>query len=362
MAYSPIEQGRLAGHPVLARIGERHAATPAQVALAWVLRREGVAAIPKAGSPAHVRENRDALLVHLTEQDLAALDRAFPPPRGPQPLAVLDGFGSASVVVGAAYLGAHLPRSSAGKAGSGPPPSSAAHRASPRVGADTRRAGASDRDLRTPLRVARRPHVQGPASRLYKRSGRPRRERAPQITAVDLPPASHSLTRSLIHWQDAAAPELPTGRGRSLYRVVRRGAPALECPCERVVTQLLAEGSTRLGQQRTLPRDLGEGPDVVEQRVGGAESACRTLRVVGRADRGQASQAGAHPLGEAQLEEQREALAEERPRLVPVSAAAQGDEAQAHEGDGRGLRVSHLPVDHEALREEVPRIVVAPRA
>ena len=89
MAYSPIQQGRLAGHPVLARIGERHAATPAQVALAWLLRREGVAAIPKAGSPAHVRENRDALLVHLTEQDLVALDRAFPPPRGPQPLAVL---------------------------------------------------------------------------------------------------------------------------------------------------------------------------------------------------------------------------------------------------------------------------------
>ena len=51
MAYSPIEQGRLLGDPVLARIGERHGATPAQVALAWVLRREGVAAIPKAGSP-----------------------------------------------------------------------------------------------------------------------------------------------------------------------------------------------------------------------------------------------------------------------------------------------------------------------
>ena len=50
MAYSPIEQGRLLGDPVLAR-GERHGATPAQVALAWVLRHEGVIAIPKAGSP-----------------------------------------------------------------------------------------------------------------------------------------------------------------------------------------------------------------------------------------------------------------------------------------------------------------------
>jgi diketogulonate reductase-like aldo/keto reductase len=59
------------------------------VALAWVLRQDGVNAIPRAGTPAHVRENRAALDLRLTEQDFAALDRAFPPPTGPRPLEML---------------------------------------------------------------------------------------------------------------------------------------------------------------------------------------------------------------------------------------------------------------------------------
>jgi diketogulonate reductase-like aldo/keto reductase len=79
MAYSPIEQGRMLSHPVLREVAASHAATPAQAALAWVLRQGGVNAIPRAGKPAHVRENRAALDLHLTEQDLARLDRAFPP-------------------------------------------------------------------------------------------------------------------------------------------------------------------------------------------------------------------------------------------------------------------------------------------
>jgi diketogulonate reductase-like aldo/keto reductase len=89
MAYSPIEQGRLLGHRELQGVAARHSATPAQVALAWVLRQDGVNAIPRAGTPAHVRENRAALDLRLTEQDLAALDRAFPPPTGPRPLEML---------------------------------------------------------------------------------------------------------------------------------------------------------------------------------------------------------------------------------------------------------------------------------
>jgi diketogulonate reductase-like aldo/keto reductase len=89
MAYSPIEQGRMLKEPVLENIAIRHSATPAQVALAWVLRQDGVIAIPKAGVPKHVRENRAALEVHLTEQDIAELDRAFPPPRRKQPLEML---------------------------------------------------------------------------------------------------------------------------------------------------------------------------------------------------------------------------------------------------------------------------------
>ncbi|HET6492988.1 MAG TPA: aldo/keto reductase [Burkholderiales bacterium] len=89
MAYSPIEQGRLLHHPALQGVARRHGATPAQIALAWVLRQKNSVAIPKAASAAHVRENRAALDIRLTEQDIAELDRAFPPPAGPVPLEML---------------------------------------------------------------------------------------------------------------------------------------------------------------------------------------------------------------------------------------------------------------------------------
>ncbi|HXL69529.1 MAG TPA: aldo/keto reductase [Xanthobacteraceae bacterium] len=89
MAYSPIEQGRLIKNGALRRIADRHGATPAQVALAWVLREVGVIAIPKAASEKHVRENHGALAVQLSEADLAALDLAFPPPGGPAPLEMI---------------------------------------------------------------------------------------------------------------------------------------------------------------------------------------------------------------------------------------------------------------------------------
>ncbi len=89
MAYSPIEQGRLNQHSVLASIASRHGATPAQVALAWVLRQPGVMAIPKAGTPDHVIENGAALVLALTDADLAELDRAFPPPERAEPLEML---------------------------------------------------------------------------------------------------------------------------------------------------------------------------------------------------------------------------------------------------------------------------------
>jgi len=80
MAYSPIDQGGMLEHPQLKAVAARHDATPAQVALAWLLDRD-VVAIPKASSAAHVRENRGALDLTLTDEDLSDLDRAFPPPR-----------------------------------------------------------------------------------------------------------------------------------------------------------------------------------------------------------------------------------------------------------------------------------------
>jgi diketogulonate reductase-like aldo/keto reductase len=89
MAYSPVEQGRLLGRAVLQRIARQHSATPAQIALAWVLRQDGVIAIPKAAESEHVVENRKALEVRLTEEDLAALDQEFPPPTQKVPLEML---------------------------------------------------------------------------------------------------------------------------------------------------------------------------------------------------------------------------------------------------------------------------------
>jgi diketogulonate reductase-like aldo/keto reductase len=86
MAYSPIGQGRLARQPGLQRHAAHHGATAAQQALAFVLARPGVIAIPKASSIPHVEQNRAALDLRLDDDDLAELDRIFPPPRRKQPL------------------------------------------------------------------------------------------------------------------------------------------------------------------------------------------------------------------------------------------------------------------------------------
>jgi len=89
MAYTPLGQGSLLHDRTLAEIAHRRNATPAQVALAWLLRQEGVIVIPKAARLEHVRDNRGALDVALTEEDLAALDRAFPSPKGKRSLGML---------------------------------------------------------------------------------------------------------------------------------------------------------------------------------------------------------------------------------------------------------------------------------
>ncbi|MFE5144289.1 aldo/keto reductase [Streptomyces fagopyri] len=88
MAYSPIEQGRLLQAEALGAVARALGATPAQVALAWVLAQE-VAVIPRSGSPDHVRENRGAVDLHLPTEALDALDKAFQPPSGPTPLKML---------------------------------------------------------------------------------------------------------------------------------------------------------------------------------------------------------------------------------------------------------------------------------
>jgi diketogulonate reductase-like aldo/keto reductase len=89
MAYSPIEQGRLVKDSAIQRIAQRRSVTAAQIALAWVLRQKGVVAIPKGSNLEHVRQNRAALDLHLTDEDLLDLDRDFPPPDKKVPLEMI---------------------------------------------------------------------------------------------------------------------------------------------------------------------------------------------------------------------------------------------------------------------------------
>ncbi|WP_242115891.1 aldo/keto reductase [Sphingomonas lacusdianchii] len=89
MAYSPVEQGRLVGHAGLCSLADEIGATPAQLALAWLLARDNVIAIPKAGQVAHVRDNRAAADLTLDGSVLDRLDQLFPRPKGRVPLEML---------------------------------------------------------------------------------------------------------------------------------------------------------------------------------------------------------------------------------------------------------------------------------
>jgi diketogulonate reductase-like aldo/keto reductase len=89
MAYSPLGQGDLMKNRKLAAIASGLGASPAQVALAWLLRHHNAIVIPKSSDAAHVRANRAAALLKLDAATLAALDAAFPPPARSSSLAML---------------------------------------------------------------------------------------------------------------------------------------------------------------------------------------------------------------------------------------------------------------------------------
>jgi diketogulonate reductase-like aldo/keto reductase len=94
MAYCPLAQaGRLRtglmNHPVVNEIARNHKATAAQILLAWVIRHQGVMAIPKAASLEHVKANAGALDITLTGEELGLLDNAFPAPEVKTPLDVV---------------------------------------------------------------------------------------------------------------------------------------------------------------------------------------------------------------------------------------------------------------------------------
>jgi diketogulonate reductase-like aldo/keto reductase len=89
MAYSPIEQARLARNPKLVNFAREHGMTPPQVALAWLLANDDVIVIPKTSERDRLKENIRAVDCHLTPSQLKELDLLFPPPSGPRSLEML---------------------------------------------------------------------------------------------------------------------------------------------------------------------------------------------------------------------------------------------------------------------------------
>lgn len=90
-AYSPIghnaaEQKQILGSRAVKAVALRHGATPVQVVLAWLMREPEIIVIPKAVRPEHIRENRAAHDLKLTDRDFKELDQAFPPPTRKVPL------------------------------------------------------------------------------------------------------------------------------------------------------------------------------------------------------------------------------------------------------------------------------------
>jgi diketogulonate reductase-like aldo/keto reductase len=91
VAYTPFGPDdfpgpRSKGGRVLQEVAARYAATARQVALAWVTRRASLFTIPKASNSQHTAENGEAGRIVLTEQDVSAIDAAFPLGRRPTSL------------------------------------------------------------------------------------------------------------------------------------------------------------------------------------------------------------------------------------------------------------------------------------
>jgi 2,5-diketo-D-gluconate reductase B len=73
-AYRPLAKGQVADDPAIREVAQGHGATPAQVALAWLIGQEGVSAVPKASTPERRRENLAALELELSAGERRRLD------------------------------------------------------------------------------------------------------------------------------------------------------------------------------------------------------------------------------------------------------------------------------------------------
>ncbi len=89
MAYSPLGQGSILRNTTLAQVARKHQVSPAAVAVAWTMRHPHVVSIPKAANLQHVADTFAAERVMLDGEDLASLDKAFPPPKGKTHLSIL---------------------------------------------------------------------------------------------------------------------------------------------------------------------------------------------------------------------------------------------------------------------------------
>lgn len=89
VSYTPLGKGAVFDDPVIQEIAAKHDITPAQVCLAWNIAEDHVAAIPKASSEGHMRDNLAALDIELDAEDLATIDsidrehRVIDPGHGP---------------------------------------------------------------------------------------------------------------------------------------------------------------------------------------------------------------------------------------------------------------------------------------
>ncbi|HLF21827.1 MAG TPA: aldo/keto reductase [Aestuariivirga sp.] len=88
MAYCPLGQGELTRNAVVVWLAKKHAVAASAVALAFLLAKPGVQAIPKSAHAGRVREFAAALNVKFDDDDLSMLDREFPPPTRKTPLAM----------------------------------------------------------------------------------------------------------------------------------------------------------------------------------------------------------------------------------------------------------------------------------
>lgn len=86
MAYSPLGAGELMRNSKLIALAKQFDFSPAQLALAWVLRQPNTVAIPKTVNPIRLQDNQSAATIKLTPEMLQALDQLFPPPIKKTPL------------------------------------------------------------------------------------------------------------------------------------------------------------------------------------------------------------------------------------------------------------------------------------